>query len=61
MSCSTPEKALLVKPTKVSKFALLAAITCSGVKVISNLQNIKKDGQTALNPARWLKLCCSAA
>jgi hypothetical protein len=30
---------------------LLAAITCSGVKVISNLQ-IKKDGQTALNPAK---------
>jgi hypothetical protein len=49
MSCSTPEKALVVKPTKVSKLALLAAITCSGVKVISNLQN--KNGQTALYPA----------
>ena len=32
ISCSTPEKALLVKPIKVSKLALLAAITCSGVK-----------------------------
>jgi hypothetical protein len=46
MSCSTPEKALVVKPTKVSKLALLAAITCSGVKVISYLQNLKG----------WLKL-----
>jgi hypothetical protein len=43
MSCSTPEKALVVKPTNVSKFALFAATTCSGVSVMKYLQKLKSE------------------
>jgi hypothetical protein len=34
---------LVVKPTKVSKLALLAVTTCSGVSVMGYLQKLKKE------------------